>query len=56
MQKTNETLIFWLVVAVICVTAWAFWHYLGPAADTVLLVIVVAGLILENRRLRRKQR
>lgn len=36
--------------------AWAFWHYLGQDAFGVLAVIVMAGLVADNRKLRRRLR
>lgn len=54
MTKAYDTLLFWAVVIVLCVTAWAFWHFLGPAADVALIVIVIAGVLLDRRKRRSK--
>lgn len=56
MSRGAESLLFWTVAIVLSVTAWAFFHYLGPSSTTVLLIVLVVCLIAENRRLRRKQR
>lgn len=34
--------------------AWAFWHYLGDDALTVLLAVSLIASIVDNRSLRRK--
>jgi hypothetical protein len=45
-----------IVAMLLSVAAWAFWHYLGPAADSALAVIVITGLLLDNIRLRKQGR
>jgi hypothetical protein len=46
-----------LLAAVVCsIGAWAFWHFLGEAGFSVLLTGSVVLLIVDNIRLRRKQR
>lgn len=41
---------------IVSVPAWAFWYYLGNDAFTVLMLIMLIGLQLENSKLRRKLR
>lgn len=53
-NTARDVLIFWMAVAFFCITSWAFWHYLGADAGTVLGAMVVVGLLFENHRLRRK--
>jgi hypothetical protein len=36
------------------VAAWAFWHFAGDDAFSVLTTIVLLALILDNRRLRQR--
>jgi len=46
-----------LLTAIVCsLGAWLFWHLLGPYGGDVLLILVVVGLLVDNIRLRRKQR
>jgi hypothetical protein len=46
-----------LLAAVVCsIGAWAFWHFLGEAGFSVLLAGSVVLLLVDNIRLRRKQR
>jgi len=46
-----------LLTAIVCsLGAWLFWHLLGPHSGDVLLTLVVVGLLVDNIRLRRKQR
>jgi len=49
--------IFLLLAGVACALgAWAFWHYLGKDAMTVLLSVVALSATADNVRLRRKLR
>jgi uncharacterized membrane protein SirB2 len=34
--------------------SWVFWHYLGQESFVVLLAIVFAALLIDNRRLRKE--
>jgi hypothetical protein len=47
-----------LLIAATCASAfaWGFWHLLGETGSTVLLTIAVIALLIDNVRLRRKQR
>ncbi|KRE88641.1 hypothetical protein ASG87_08660 [Frateuria sp. Soil773] len=55
-NRKDEALLL-AAALVVSALAWAFWHYLGVEwATLVLLVIVLASLILDNRRLRRQLR
>lgn len=54
-SRAFDTLLFWAVVIVLCITAWAFWHFLGPAADVVLIAILLVGFLLDYRRKRRSR-
>jgi hypothetical protein len=52
-MKIGQTMLFLIWAISISATAWAFWHYLGPYADMVLMIIVITGLLWDNRRLRK---
>lgn len=39
---------------ILSVVAWAFWRYLGENAFAVLMMITLAALWVDNRRLRRQ--
>lgn len=44
-----------IVTAMICsAAAWAFFHYGGEHAMSILLAITIVGLITDNRRLRKE--
>lgn len=43
-----------LGATVVSVLAWGVWHYLGSEAQNILGIVVVAGLAVDNFRLRRQ--
>lgn len=46
---------FLLITGIIAAAvAWGFWHFLGEQAFVALLAIVLVGLLVDNRRLRRE--
>ena len=36
--------------------AWVFWHYSGEAGGLIVLILAVAALLADNRRLRKRLR
>jgi hypothetical protein len=50
-KQATQLLVLALLISM---TGWAFWHYLGSEADSVLAAIVIIGLVLDNIRLRKQ--
>lgn len=50
--KENATLL--VVAALASVCAWGFWRLLGDVGFTVLTIIAIVSLLIDNIRLRRK--
>lgn len=53
-SNIKQAALLLIVALLISVTAWAFWRYLGQDADSVLAAILIAGLLLDNIRLRKQ--
>lgn len=53
-MNIKQAALLLIVALLISVTAWAFWRYLGQDADSVLAAILIAGLLLDNIRLRKQ--
>lgn len=54
--KTKESASLLIVGALASACAWAFWHLVGDVGFTVLTMIAIVSLLLDNIRLRRKLR
>lgn len=52
--KAKDDVLLLLSATACCMLAWGFWHFLGQAAFSTLLVILTVGLLADNVRLRRK--
>jgi hypothetical protein len=49
--------LFLLLTAIVCsALAWAFWHYAGASAISVLMFVALLGALSDNFRLRRRLR
>lgn len=52
----NDRPLLIAVALVSAIAAWAFWHFLGPNALDVLVLVTLIGTIADNWRLRRALR
>lgn len=50
---SDQVLLFVLAITV-AAASWAFWHFLGENAFTVLSTLILVSVVADNIRLRRK--
>jgi hypothetical protein len=55
-ERLNDRIGLLLAGIIASAAAWFFWRYLGDSAVSVLSLILIVGLSLDNRRLRAQLR